>query len=173
MNMREPVPLAYAPRPATPEVLAELTRFAFAEARLLDARRFEEWVELFEANGVYWVPSEPDQASPDDTLSLFHETRPLLLLRARRLVHPQTHVQAPASRTHHHVGNLSAFDLEEGKYTLCSMLLLVEWREGAQRMFSARCTYRIQRTEAGLRIVSKRVDLLDCDAPHRAIAIPF
>jgi benzoate/toluate 1,2-dioxygenase beta subunit len=168
-----PLPAAADLTAATPETLAALARFLFEEARLLDERGFEEWVDLFDTDGVYWVPSEPDQASPEGTLSIFHETKPLLLLRARRLAHPQTHVQAPASRTHHHVGSITATDLGGGEFALHSMLLMFEWRDGGKRLFSARCTYRMRLSEAGWRIASKKVDLLDCDAPQRAIAIPF
>jgi benzoate/toluate 1,2-dioxygenase beta subunit len=156
-----------------PGVLDELREFAFEEVRLLDSGQYEAWVDLFADDGVYWVPSEPGQASPEDTLSLFHETRPLLQLRARRLSHPQTHIQAPPVRTHHHLSNLSGQDLGGGKYLLRSMLLMVQWRNGEQRLFSAACEHRLRRTPAGLRIARKRVDLLDCDAPHRAFAIPF
>ena len=35
------------------EVQAFLTR----EAELLDERRFEEWVKLFDNDGIYWVLS--------------------------------------------------------------------------------------------------------------------
>jgi benzoate/toluate 1,2-dioxygenase beta subunit len=156
-----------------PGVLDELREFAFEEARLLDTGRFEDWVDLFAEDGVYWVPSQPGQTSPEGTLSLFHETRPLLQLRARRLAHPQTHIQAPPVRTHHHLNNLSGADLGDGLYLLRSLLLMVEWRNGEQRLFSAACEHRLRREAAGLRIVAKRVDLLNADAPHRAFAIPF
>src|SRR5262249_50847346 len=46
---------------ATPTVA--LTRqqaedFLYHEARLLDERRFEEWLELFTADGLYWLPMD-------------------------------------------------------------------------------------------------------------------
>lgn len=171
MNMGD---LKAAPGGAlAPGMLDELREFAHQEARLLDTGRYEEWADLFAEDGVYWVPSERGQASPDGTLSLFHETRPLLRLRARRLTHPQTHIQAPPVRTHHHLSNLCAADLGSGEYLLRAMLLMVEWRNGEQRIFSASGEYRLRRTATGFRIVLKRVELLDCDAPHRALAIPF
>ena len=156
-----------------PGVLDELRAFVHEEAHLLDTGRYEEWADLFAEDGVYWVPAERGQASPDGTLSLFHETRPLLQLRVRRLAHPQTHIQAPAVRTHHHLSNLCATDLGGVEYLLRATLLMVEWRNGEQRIFSAGCEYRLRRTAAGFRIVLKRVELLNCDAPHRALAIPF
>ena len=156
-----------------PEMHCELRDFVHLEARLLDEGRFEDWVELFHEDGVYWVPASPGQASPETALSLFHEARPLLALRARRLAHPQTHVNTPPARTHHHLSNIEGADLGGGGYALRCMLLMVEWRNGTQRLFSASCNYQLRRSLAGLRILSKRVDLLDCDAPQRALVIPF
>jgi hypothetical protein len=34
-------------------------------------------------------------------------------------------------------------------------------------------THRLRREPAGLRIVLKRVDLIDSEAPQRALTIPF
>ena len=38
--------------------------FLIHEARLLDDRRFREWMELFAEDGTYWVPAVPGQDSP-------------------------------------------------------------------------------------------------------------
>jgi benzoate/toluate 1,2-dioxygenase beta subunit len=159
--------------PVAPEVLRECEAFLFEEARRLDAGSFDAWVDLFDEAGSYWVPSEPGQASPHDTLSLFYESKPLLRLRMQRLSHPLTHVQAPRSRTHHHINNVTAGQHGDGRYLVRSLLLLLEWRAEEQTMYSARCCHELRRTDGGLRIIAKRVDLLDCDAPHRAISIPF
>ena len=34
----------------------ELIEFVYAEARLIDEKRFEEWYELFAEEGRYWMP---------------------------------------------------------------------------------------------------------------------
>ncbi|MCX7153508.1 MAG: aromatic-ring-hydroxylating dioxygenase subunit beta [Proteobacteria bacterium] len=159
--------------PVTPDVLRECEVFLIEEACRLNEGRFDAWVDLFDDDGVYWVPSEPGQVSPHDTLSLFYESKALLRLRVQRLAHPLTHVQAPRSRTHHHVNSITAAELGDGCYVVRSLLLMLEWRAGEQTLFSARCSHELRRSDGGLRIISKRVDLLDCDAPHRAIAIPF
>ena len=73
--------------------------FLIHEARLLDERRFQDWLGLFTDDGWYWVPIEPDQDNPYDTVSLIYDDRRLLETRVRRLAHPGTHAQTPASRT--------------------------------------------------------------------------
>ena len=41
------------------DVKSEAEAFLIAEARLLDAGRFDEWLALFAEDGFYWVPAAP------------------------------------------------------------------------------------------------------------------
>jgi ethylbenzene dioxygenase beta subunit len=148
---------------------AELEAFVLHEARLLDERRFAEWLALFADDGVYWVPTLPGQGSPQEALSLFHEPKPLLAMRVARLERTDAHIQAPPSRTVHHVSAIeTTHDLE-----VRSALVVAEWRAGEARWFAGRVLHRLRRSAEGLRIVLKRVDLIDSEAPQRAIAVPF
>ena len=78
-------------------------RLVYDEARLLDERRFEEWLQLFDEDGVYWVPSQPGQSSPGDALSVFFERKSLLAVRVNRLRQPSMHAQIPAPLPQHDV----------------------------------------------------------------------
>ena len=71
---------APAKRPAGEPAIdrARFEEFLIAEARLLDERRFREWMELFSEDGTYWVPAVPGQASPLDQASLFYDDRDLM-----------------------------------------------------------------------------------------------
>ena len=86
---------------------AECEQFLVHEARLLDDARFDEWLGLFTADAWYWVPSEPNQASPRDTISLIYDDRRLLETRVRRLASPRIYSQEPRSRTSRMIGNLT------------------------------------------------------------------
>ena len=148
---------------------AELESFVLLEARLLDERRFAEWLALFAEDGVYWVPTRPAQATPQEALSLLHEPKSLLAMRVARLERPDLHAQLPVSRTVHHVSAVET----GGELEVRSALVVAEWRAGETRWFAGRQLHRLRRENAGLRIVLKRVDLIDSEAPHRAIAVPF
>ena len=84
------------------------------EARLLDERRFREWMALFADDGSYWVPSMPGQKSPHNQASLFYDDRDLMKTRIERLEHPRIHVQTPPSRTAHLVGNVVIEEADAG-----------------------------------------------------------
>ena len=59
-----------APRHGTKALDQEsCERFLLHEARLLDEARFDDWLALFTPDGWYWVPSEPNQDNPHETVS--------------------------------------------------------------------------------------------------------
>ena len=149
--------------------------FLVAEARLLDERRFRDWMGLFTEDGVYWVPAAPDQKSPDDQASLFYDDRELMRTRVDRLEHPLIHVQTPPSRTVHLVTNVTVepADAAAGVASIASSVLMVEYRLDRQRIFAGRQHHRLRFEDGAWRIAMKRVDLINCDSAFEAMAVPI
>ena len=85
---------------------SKIETFLFREARLLDERRFEDWINLFAEDGYYWVPAAPNQDDPYNAVSIYFDDREVMKTRLARLDHPKTHSQNPASRTCHYVSNI-------------------------------------------------------------------
>jgi benzoate/toluate 1,2-dioxygenase beta subunit len=153
--------------------LAECEAFLVGEAQLLDEGRFEDWLALFTENAWYWVPSEPNQDNPLATVSLMYDDRRLLETRVRRLVSPRMHAQEPRSRTSRIVANVTLRERRPAGALVRSKFMMVEFRRGEQRLFAGTSLHELVRTESGLRIASKRVDLVNCDAPMDGLVIPF
>ncbi len=154
---------------------AAFEEFIIHEAGLLDARRFRDWAALFADDGTYWVPAVPDQKSPFDQASLFYDDRDLMKTRIDRLDHPRIHVQTPPSRTAHLVGNvvIEETDSAKNEYVVGSTVIMVEYRDDTQRVFAGRQHHRLRRDGDALRIVQKRVDLINCDSAFDAMAVPI
>jgi 3-phenylpropionate/cinnamic acid dioxygenase small subunit len=154
---------------------ASIEQFLMQEARLLDERRFRDWMELFADDGTYWVPAVPDQKSPFDQASLFYDDRDLMRTRVERLEHPRIHVQTPPSRTAHLVGNvlIEEADAAKGEVVVGSTVIMVEYRDEVQRVFAGRQHHRLRRDGASFRIVQKRVDLINCDSAFEPMAVPI
>jgi 3-phenylpropionate/cinnamic acid dioxygenase small subunit len=154
---------------------AAFEEFIIHEASLLDARRFRDWAALFADDGTYWVPAVPDQKSPFDQASLFYDDRDLMKTRINRLEHPRIHVQTPPSRTVHLVGNIVIEEADSAKneYVVGSTVIMVEYRDDTQRVFAGRQHHRLRRHGESLRIVQKRIDLINCDSAFDAMAVPI
>ena len=85
-----------------PALERELADFVAAEAALLDAGRYADWLALFADDGRYWVPLQgARQADPHSHNSLAYEDRLLLALRVERLKNPRAHSQHPRSSCQH------------------------------------------------------------------------
>jgi 3-phenylpropionate/cinnamic acid dioxygenase small subunit len=154
--------------------LRECELFLLHEARLLDDGQFDDWLALFTADACYWVPSEPDQASPLDTVSLIYDDRQLLETRVRRLASPRIYSQEPRSRTSRIVSNVSVEDYADVASTLVrSKFVLIEFRRNEQRLFGGTCFHRLTVAGGDIRIAWKRVDLVNCDGPMDGIVVPF
>jgi 3-phenylpropionate/cinnamic acid dioxygenase small subunit len=154
---------------------AQLADFLTHEARLLDDRRFRDWMGLFTEDGTYWVPAAPDQQSPFDQASLFYDDRTLMRTRIERLEHPRIHVQTPPSRTVHLIGNVhvETADPAKGEYVVSSNVIMVEYRDDQQRIFAGRQRHQLRSEGESLRIVQKRIDLINCDGAFEAMAVPI
>src|ERR1700752_1675374 len=127
-------------------------QFLLHEARLLDEGRFDEWLALFTPDASYWVPSEPDQKSPLDPVSLIYDDRRLLETRVRRLASPRIYSQEPRSRTSRIVTNVSLEQREPDHVVVRSKFAMIEFRRNEQRMFGGTCFHRLVRHDGRLRI---------------------
>ena len=164
-------PLAALARPALD--LGACEQFLLHEARLLDDGKFDDWLKLFTPEAWYWVPSEPDQTDPIETVSLIYDDRRLLETRVRRLASPRMYSQEPRSRTSRIVGNVSIEESGKDACTVRSKFVMVEYRREQQRLFAGTALHRLVQTGGRVMIAWKRVNLVNCDAPLDGITIPF
>src|ERR1700691_2404948 len=126
-------------------------QFLLHEARLLDEGKFDDWLALFTLDAWYWVPSEPDQADPVETVSLIYDDRRLLETRVRRLASPRMYSQEPRSRTSRMVSNVT---VEESGANFCevrSKFVMIEYRREQQRIFGGTASHHL--VESGSRIM--------------------
>ncbi len=155
--------------------LAAVTAFLYREARLLDERRFEAWRDLFAPDGVYWVPARAGQTDPLHEVSIFYDDAAMMAARVRRLAHPRMHAEIPESRAVRSVSNIElASPGAAGLVEARSVLLMTEFRAGAQTAYHARVTWRLVPADGGdFRIRLKRVDLVNAEGMHHGMTVPF
>lgn len=154
-------------------LVREIEEFLYHEARLLDGRDFQGWVDLFADDGIYWVPMREGQEDPLTEHNIYHDDKALLDVRVRRLQHPDTYAQIPPSRTRHVIGNVVLDSSEGDDIHARSNLVMFEYRLDEQRTFGAEVQHHLRRAGDGFQIILKRVDLVNCDAVHGHMSAPF
>jgi 3-phenylpropionate/cinnamic acid dioxygenase small subunit len=106
--------------------IREVEQFLYREARLLDERRFHEWLELFTDDVRYWMAArrnrypktskaiailDPDryvesELAEDDELAILDENKQTLSARVARLDTGMAWAEDPPSRTRHLLANI-------------------------------------------------------------------
>lgn len=144
----------------------QLIDFVYAEARLLDELRFEQWIDLFTEDGYYWMPLTHGQTDPILQGSLLYEDKLLLKVRIERLSGARTFSQQPRSRCHHLLQQpvVDSRDEAGGLYTVRTAFHYVESRQDEQTLYAGWTTHTLLHADNRLRIRLKRVDLVNCDA---------
>ena len=142
---------------------AEVARFLYAEARMLDDKRWDDWYALFTEDGHYWVPLSRGQPDADFHTSLAWEDRLLLRLRIERLKRDPPS-QQPKSWSQH---VLQAPDIEAadaGRILTRTPFHYAEARGDALLMLAGVARHELAIVDGTPRIRLKRIDLVNCDA---------
>ena len=110
----------------TDDAIREIEQFLYREARLLDQRRFREWLDLFADDLRYTMSSRAnryplsskaiavldparlpnDETADEDALALLDETKASLVGRVARLETGMAWAEDPPSRTRHFIANI-------------------------------------------------------------------
>lgn len=149
---------------------AAAAQFLYHEARLLDERRFADWLDLWCDDALYWVPAGDETSDPTETVSLIFDDRRRLARRVAQLTSGLHHSQEPSSRTVHFVANAAVTVSSDGVLSVRSTLLVVEER-GGLRLWPASVSHLLRATGEGLRIARKTVVLVNGDEPLDTLAI--
>jgi 3-phenylpropionate/cinnamic acid dioxygenase small subunit len=151
---------------------AELVKFIYGEARLLDEKRFDEWYDLFAEDAYYWVPLVPGQTDPLAHNSLAYEDKLLLKLRIERLKQPNAYSQKPASRCLHvmQAPELEKSDPGRGEYLMRTPFLYTETRGDESQRYAAVAWHTLVESDR-LKIKLKRVEILNADAALPSIQL--
>lgn len=150
---------------------AERDRFRMLlerEARLLDQLRYEDWLSLYAAECIYWVPSTPQAGDPRREISVMFDDRRRLEDRIFRLRTGFAWSQAPASRTVRLITNVEVFaTARDDVRMLRSNFLISEFWGDETRVLTGWAGHRVVRDGEGWLIQAKQVNLIDCDQSIR------
>ena len=151
----------------------QLIDFVVREARLLDAKRYEEWNALFTDDAYYWVPLVPNQEDGVNHTSHLYEDKLLRELRIERLKSARAFSQQPPSRCHHllQTPTVEEADAATNRYVVRSEFHYTEAQDDELNFFVGTCWHHLTVQDGALRMTLKRVDLLNCDAALPAVQL--
>ncbi|HXQ16769.1 MAG TPA: aromatic-ring-hydroxylating dioxygenase subunit beta [Caulobacteraceae bacterium] len=118
-----PAPLSLAERAL---LQFEVEQFLYAEAALLDARRYRDWLALIAEDIHYWMPIRRTVTNSDiereftkvGDMAFFDDDRAMLEMRVKKLEAGSAWSEDPPSRSRHFVSNVRILDVAGDEITL-------------------------------------------------------
>jgi len=144
----------------------------YAEARYLDEGCWDEWLDLYVEDAVFWIPawkSETEVTSdPAKELSLvYYQGRKNLEDRVWRARSGMSVASAPLPRVAHQITNISimAADADEALVASNFSVHLYDKRSSRTHMFFGRYSHTLLREDGRIRIAQKKIILLNDTIP--------
>ena len=145
----------------------EIEQFLYKQAELLDSKQWQDWIDLFAADGVYWMPPEPSHKTWDGMPAIFAEDKNLMTVRMKRVLHPDAWSQRPLWGTNHVVSNVQVQKVNgNGDIEVKSRFHMMELRRDDVRHFAGLYTHHLQKSKDGYRIKLQRVDMTNAQAAY-------
>ena len=144
------------------EVAALIAR----EAMLLDRRRWDEWIDLYTVDAVYWVPAwaseEETTTDPDTQLNLIYlRNRGGLEDRVFRIESRDSYASVPLDRTVHLIGNILVESVEADRIEASANCIVhIYGKKGAATRGSL-YDFELRRGDGALRIARKKITFID------------
>jgi 3-phenylpropionate/cinnamic acid dioxygenase small subunit len=166
------------------ELWHEIEQFLIREARLLDDRRFEEWLDLFTDDAVYWMPGRTnpwrsgevaDSITKPGELAIFEDTKSTLTTRVARLRTGLAWGEEPPSRTRHLITNIEVEGHENPAQLLARSNFLVyrAQLELDKDLFVGTREDTLRRVDGNWKIARRELRLEDVVHDTKALSIFF
>jgi 3-phenylpropionate/cinnamic acid dioxygenase small subunit len=149
----------------------ELMQFYIREAWLLDERKFEEWLDLFTDDVLYFMPRRKNvrrrEADREVTalgdLAVVEDDKRYLQMRVARLESGMAWAEDPPSRTRHLVGNLVVEPRDSGEVEAKTAFLVYRSHlETDQQIFAGSREDVLRRVDGAWK-VARRTIVLDAN----------
>ena len=158
---------AAVPRAAGRDTLHAVEQFLYRQAELLDTKRWQDYIDLFAADGIYWMPPEPSHTTWEGMPAIFAEDKNLMTVRVNRVLHPDAWSQRPLWGTNHVIGNVMIErEKANGDVVARSRFHMLELRRDDVRHFAGSYVHHLQRTKDGYCIKLQRVDMTNAQAAY-------
>ena len=143
----------------------EIRDFIAREGYLLDSGRFEDWLELYAQESIFWVPAWNDDSDqqtqdPQQEISLiYYANRDGLADRVFRIRTGKSAASNPLFRTTHLTGNIVVENSEPEQCAISCAWVAYSYRQEKTLTYFGNTQYELHRVNDALKIFYKKIVL--------------
>ena len=146
-----------SPSTNTPVQSSEVETFFSTEAWLLDTWQLEKWLEMFDPQARYQVPStDGHHLNSVESLYLVDDDYRQLCFRAKRFSLPQGHAEQPHSMTQRLVTNVLVHGEQDGVIDITAGFSISRSRHGVASQYVGRYEHQLIRVDGELKFLNRK-----------------
>ena len=168
INELEEVLSAAAPVRLTPEqatLMRDIEQFLFYEARLADTHAYDDWEALWCDDAIYWIPANGENIDPETQMSFVYDNRSRISVRVKQLKTGKRHTQTPRSQLARVISNIEFIRASGAEIEVRANMMIYEENLRGEVIWAARNTYRLRQVDGALKLVRKKVALVNNNRP--------
>jgi 3-phenylpropionate/cinnamic acid dioxygenase small subunit len=162
------------------ELFREVEALLYAEARMLEENRFDDWLACLTDDIRYWMPVQESldfsakQAAVVEGFALYDDDKKSLELRVLRIQTGEAHAEVPPSSTLRLLSNIIVEPASTAEsYNVHSSFMVYQERRGQHGVnFYGRRSDVLRRVRGELKLASRKIELAQAILPT-AISIFF
>jgi 3-phenylpropionate/cinnamic acid dioxygenase small subunit len=144
-------------------LIYELTQFIYREARLQDDHDYDAWEALWADDAIYWIPANGDGGDPEREMSIIYDNRSRIALRIKQFHTGKRFSQTPRSRLRRIISNIELLAVEGDEFHVTANAMVFESSHRGETIWASRNEYHLRRESSVLRMVMKKVILVNND----------
>ena len=142
-------------------LLQQATAFIWAEADMLDHGEFQDWLQLWDEQGLYIVPIDANESDFENTLNYAYDDQHMREKRVRRLGSGESISTTPQARTVRSLSRVRVLGEADGVVRVRAAQDLKEFRKDVLRQHIADVSYELRRTDSGFKLQRKVIRLIN------------
>lgn len=144
-------------------VLFEAITLINLEGDLLDQGEFDSWLNLWQRDGLYIVPIDPQETDFKNALNYACDNHEMREKRVKRLYSGESISTTPRARTVRTLSRFRLLEAQDDQLVVRGAQSLWEHRKGHSRHYAADITWHLQRHDNQWQIKQKVIRLINSD----------
>lgn len=146
-------------------LMRSVEQFLYYEARLQDLHAYDAWESLWTDDAIYWIPANGENTDPDLQMSFVYDNRSRISVRIKQLKTGKRHTQTPRSQLARIISNIEFISQNGNDIDIRANAFIYEDSLRGETTWAARNEYRLRLVDGGLKLVRKKVVLVNNNKP--------
>jgi len=154
-------------------LLAQITAFLNLESDLLDHKEYQQWLSLWEPEGLYVIPVDHSVTDYKNHLNIAYDDKAMMEARIERLSSGEAVSTQISQNTVRTISRVRVLSQQQDVLEVRAAYCLYENNKNGVRLFPANLSFKLKQNSEGFSMLEKVVRIMKSDEHLSTISYLF